>query len=47
MYQSIPVFSNLSLKKQLKDLATDPKVKSIIFLNCGGTIDLTQTWVGK
>ena len=43
-YKSIPVFSNLNLIEELKKLQDSSFVRSIIFLNCGGLIDLTSMW---
>lgn len=43
-YNSIPVFSNLSLIEELKKLEGSAYVRSLIFLNCGGLIDLTSMW---
>jgi len=43
-YNSIPVFSNLNLLEELKKLQSSPHVRSLIFLNCGGLLDLTSLW---
>jgi CDC45-like protein len=46
-YNSIPVFSNLHLIEELKKLSGNPHVRSLIFLNCGGLLDLTSLWFYK
>mmetsp|Transcript_32698 Transcript_32698/g.23629 ORF Transcript_32698/g.23629 Transcript_32698/m.23629 type:complete len:156 (+) Transcript_32698:50-517(+) len=44
-YGIIPVFSNVHLRTELDKLETNKDaVKNLIFLNCGGTVDLTTSW---
>lgn len=38
-YNSIPVFSNFHLLEELRKLESNAHVRSLVFLNCGGTID--------
>jgi len=44
-FAQIPVFSNGHLEQEIKKLSSQQYViRSLIFLNCGGTLDLTTQW---
>jgi hypothetical protein len=43
-YNCVPVFSNLHLTQELKKLEGNPYVRSLLFINCGGTFDQTSMW---
>lgn len=43
-YNSIPVFSNGHLLEELRKLESNPHLRSLIFINCGGMLDQTQLW---
>jgi len=40
------VFSSGELVKELQQLKEDQKGGCVLFLNCGGQVDLTKTWLG-
>lgn len=42
---TVPVFSRSHLRKELEKLKQFSSVlRSLLFLNCGGSIDLTEQW---
>jgi len=44
-FVAIPVFSNRHLVDELKKLADSNYLRSLIFINCGGNLDMTQQWM--
>lgn len=43
-YVAIPVFSNSHIQRELEKLADAKYLRTLIFINCGGYIDMTSQW---
>ena len=43
-FTAIPVFSNMHLIKEFQELKSSKFVRSLIFINCGGNLNLTTYW---
>ena len=46
-YTIIPTFSYTDIEINFNSIKTNTSLKSIVFLNCGGQIDLTDKWFGQ
>jgi hypothetical protein len=41
-FVAIPVFSNKHITSEIKKLADQKYLRSMVFINCGGVIDMTE-----
>lgn len=44
-FVAIPVFSNSHIYSELNELKSSNYLRSIIFINCAGSLDLTKHWI--
>lgn len=44
-FVSIPVFSNKDIEGEIKKLSEQTYLRSMVFINCGGTFDFTEQWM--